>query len=78
MASASCDIAVSDSAGIVARQAEIDAVPHAREFGMVIDLFGMQRDATEKAKGLAEILELEAPHQRLAAVLDRPSVRSIH
>ena len=68
---------VGDSAGIVVVRRKSTRF-HAREFGVVIDFFGMQRDATEKAKGFAEILELEAPRQRLAAVLDHPSVGSVH
>src|SRR4051794_27127898 len=62
----------------MAGQAEIDAVPHAREFRMMVDLLGVQRDAGEEAERLAEILELDRAGQRLAAVLERPSFGRFH
>ena len=52
-------IAVGDSTCVVARQPEIDAVPDAREFRMVVDLFGVHRDPREEREGLRKILELE-------------------
>src|SRR4051812_18790269 len=72
------DIALRHPARVVAGQAEVDTVPHAGELRVVIDLLRMQRDATEEAERLAEILELEAAHQRLAALLESPAIGSVH
>jgi hypothetical protein len=62
----------------VGRQPEIDAVPDAGEFGVVIDFLGVERDAGQEAEGLAEILELEGAEQRLFAVLQRPAIGCVH
>src|SRR4051794_4942494 len=62
----------------MAGEAEIEAIPHARELGGGIHLLRMHCHPCDKGKGLAEILEAEAAHQRLAAVLESPAVRSVH
>ena len=60
-------IAVGDPAGIVTGEAEIDAVPHAGEFGMVIDRLGMRGNAGEEGERFGEILEPKAFHERVGA-----------
>jgi hypothetical protein len=40
---------------------------------MMIGLLGVERNAREKAERLTEVLELEAPRQRLAILLHCPS-----
>src|SRR4029079_9057150 len=72
------DVPLGHVACIMAGQPEIDAVPHAGELGVMIDLLGVQRDPGQEAERLAEILELECPDQRLAAGLERPCFWRIH
>ena len=71
-------VALGDAAGIVAGQPEIDAVPDAGEFRVMIDLLGMQRDAGQEGERLAEILELDGADERLAAVVESPAFGNIH
>ena len=68
MARASSTSRLGHPAGVMAGQPEVDAVPDAGELRVVIDLLGVQRDPGQEAERLAEILELERPEQRLAAV----------
>jgi hypothetical protein len=72
------NVTIGDAAGVVTGQAEIDAVPYAGEFRVVIDPFGVERDSAKKAEGLAEVLELESPGESLAAVFQHPTLRRIH
>src|SRR5438309_6869265 len=62
----------------MARQPEINAIPDIGELGMMIGFLRLQRDARQEAERLAEILELEAAHQRLAALLEGPAFGSVH
>src|ERR1043165_3136541 len=62
----------------MAGEPEVDAVPHAGEFRVMIDLLGMERDAAEEPERFAKILELEGPDQRLAAIFKRPAVGNVH
>src|SRR5690242_11843317 len=71
-------ITVGHSAGIVAGQAEVDLVPDAGELRVMVLFLGVQRDAGEEAERLAEILELEGAGERLAAVLERPTLGCVH
>ena len=57
----------------MAGQAEVDAIPDAGEFGMVIDAFGMRRDAREEGKGHCEIVEAIGAKQCLAIIVEAPA-----
>src|SRR5688572_32766855 len=59
-------------------QPEIHAVPDIGEFGMMIDLLRVQRDAGEEGESLRKILEAVTPLQRLAVVAGRPAVGNVH
>jgi hypothetical protein len=61
----------------MAGQAEIDAIPDACEFRVVIDLFGVEGDARQESEGFAEILELQGSQQGLAVLAQRPACREI-
>src|SRR4051794_11609726 len=62
----------------MAGQAEVDAVPDIGELGVMVDLLRVERDARQEAERLAEVLEREAAHQRLAAFFQRPAVGNLH
>src|SRR5687768_13017280 len=66
-------IALGHFAGVVAGEAEIDAVPDACELGVVVGFLGVQRDSRQEGEGLAEVLELEASDERLAALVESPA-----
>ena len=57
-------VAPCNSAGVVAGQPEIDAVPPRSEFGMVIDRLGMRRDPGQEREGGGEIGKTEALDER--------------
>ena len=59
----------------MAGQPEVDPVPDTGEFGVVIDLLGVHRDAGQEGESVAEILEAEAPLQGLAVCAQRSSRR---
>src|SRR5688572_14674461 len=71
-------VAIGHSAGVMGGQSEIDPVPDTGELGVMIDLLGMHRDARQEAERLREILEAEAPLQRLAVDAQGPFGRYIH
>ena len=60
------------------RQAEINPVPDTGEFRVMVDLFGMHRDAREEAERLGKILEAKALLQRLAVGAQRPPFGNVH
>src|SRR5829696_8483898 len=70
-------IAVRDFSRIVAGQTKIDAVPHAREFRVMVDFLRVHCDARQECESLAEIPELERADQRLAAVLKCPALGNV-
>ena len=72
------DVAIRESTEIVAREAEIDAVPHARELRVMVHFFRVERDAGEEAERFAEILEFKAADERFAAFFTRPAVGNVH
>jgi hypothetical protein len=61
-------VTIRDSAGVVTGQPEIDPIPDAREFRMMIHLFRMQRDTLQETERLADVLEPKGADDRLAAI----------
>src|SRR3954454_16509451 len=62
----------------MAGQAKVDAIPDARKFGMMVGLLGVQRNARQESERFAQILELEASDELLAAALEFPTVWTVH
>jgi len=62
----------------MAGQPEIDAIPNAGELRVVVHLLRVKSDTRQEPECLAEILELEAPDQRLAAIFFLPSIGCAH
>ena len=54
------EIKSGDAACIMGSEGDIDTVPDIEPFGMMVHFFGLQGGPGHPAKGLAEILELEA------------------
>src|SRR5215213_2851797 len=71
-------VAIRDPSRVVARQPEVDPVPHAAKLRMVIGLLSMERDARQEGEGLAEILETERADQRSSTFFDAPAFWGLH
>jgi hypothetical protein len=71
-------VALGHSARIMARQAEVDPVPDAGEFRVMVHFLRVQGDAGQEGERLGKVLELEGSDQRFAAVRERPSLGSVH
>lgn len=60
------------------RQPEIDPVPDAGEFRVMIDFLGMERDPRQESERFAEVLESETSEQCGTALVQGPAFGSFH
>ncbi|VVT04658.1 hypothetical protein SPHINGO361_110335 [Sphingomonas sp. EC-HK361] len=71
------DIPFRQPAGIVGRQRDLHAIPHIRPFGVMVGLFGDQRDLGHEAERLGEIGEHDAAGDRVARLVIIPVGQAI-
>src|SRR5690606_10526343 len=67
--------ALAQSLDVMARQHDLDAVVDVEPFRVMVELFGLQRDARHEGEGLAEIRKMEGLADGVAVLDLGPAVQ---